>query len=51
MKKLELLVRIEKLASLVHSNDLAKYNLTEESMKDIRRALDKLTDEYIAAYC
>lgn len=51
MKKLELLSRIEKLSSLVHSKDLSHYNLTEESIQELRLALDKLTDEYIAAYC
>lgn len=51
MKKLELLARINKLSSLVHSHDLDQFNLTAESKLDMQRALDKLTEEYIAAYC
>ena len=51
MKKLELLARINKLSSLVHSRDLDQFNLTAESKQDMQRALDKLTEEYIAAYC
>ena len=51
MQKLELLARIQKLASLVHCEDLAKYDLSEESLQELRSVLDKLTDEYIANYC
>ncbi len=51
MKKLELLARIQKLASLVHGEDLVKLNMTEESIKEIKCKLDELTEEYIACYC
>lgn len=51
MKKVELLARISTLSSVVHSDDLAKYNLTSESINEMRRALDALTEEYIAHYC
>jgi hypothetical protein len=51
MEKIELLSRIRKLSSLVHGADLADYNLSEESVKEMHRALDDLTEEYIAAYC
>ena len=51
MKKLELLARIQNLASLVHCRDLSKYNLTEQSVKELKAVLDTLTDEYIANYC
>lgn len=51
MKKLELLARIQKLSSLVHSEDLLHYQLTEVSVKELHTALNKLTEEYIACYC
>ncbi|EGO61989.1 hypothetical protein [Acetonema longum] len=51
MEKLELLARIQKLSSLVHSEDLAQYNLSQESLQELRANLDRLTEEYIAAYC
>lgn len=51
MEKLELLSRIRKLSSLVHSEDLIHYNLTEDSIKELRHTLDELTEEYIACYC
>ncbi|MEN6413743.1 MAG: hypothetical protein ABFC84_13440 [Veillonellales bacterium] len=51
MKKMELLARIDKLSSLVHSRDLNQFNLNEASIKEIRRALDELTEEYITSYC
>lgn len=51
MKKIELLARIEKLSSLLHSNDLAQFNLNEASIDEMRRSLDELTDSYLNEYC
>ena len=51
MAKLQLLDRIEKLSVLVHSDDLKEYKLADDSIKEIRVALDKLTEEYISTYC
>ncbi|HMM22989.1 MAG TPA: hypothetical protein PKA10_19955 [Selenomonadales bacterium] len=51
MAKVELLKRIQKLASLVHGSDLQGYQLTEECVDELRRALDALTEEYMERYC
>jgi ribosome recycling factor len=51
VEKLELLSRIRKLSSLVHSEDLKHYNFTEDSIKELHSTLDKLTEEYITSYC
>lgn len=51
MEKIELLSRIQKLSSLVHSNDLAAYNLSEAAIAEIKRTLDELTERYIVRYC
>ncbi len=51
MKKIELLARIEKLSSIVHSKDLAQFNLDEASINEMRRSLDELTDSYVNEYC
>ncbi len=51
MKKLQLLDRIQKLAAIVHCKDVADYNLTEESLNEMRRILDEMTELYIAKYC
>ncbi len=51
MEKIELLSRIRKLSSLVHCADLSEYNLDEGSVQEMRRALDELTEKYIASYC
>lgn len=51
MEKVELLSRINKLSSLVHGSDLAKYNLAEESIVEMQRVLDELSEKYITAYC
>ncbi|SFL33375.1 hypothetical protein [Pelosinus propionicus] len=51
MEKLELLSRIEKLSLLLHSDDLAKYNLANESIIEIKRVLDELSETYITTYC
>ncbi|VBB08686.1 Hypothetical protein LUCI_3964 [Lucifera butyrica] len=50
MQKLELLNRIQKLASIVHSEDLTQ-QLSAESLNDLRRVLDEMTEEYIVSYC
>ncbi len=51
MEKLELLSRIGKLSSVLHGGDLEKYNLTNESIIEMKRALDELSETYIAIYC
>lgn len=51
MAKLEMLKRIEKLASLVHGSDLESYELTRECVVELRKTLDALTEEYLARYC
>lgn len=50
MAKIELLKRIQKLATLVHGTDLEGY-LTVETAAELRQSLDTLTEEYIARYC
>jgi hypothetical protein len=51
VKKLELLARIDKLSSILHSHDLAQFNLTETSIDEMRQSLDELSDKYLAKYC
>jgi hypothetical protein len=51
MEKIELLSRIGKLSSVVHGADLAEYNLATESIVEMQRVLDELSEQYIAAYC
>jgi hypothetical protein len=51
MEKLDLLSRIGKLSSILHSNDLAKYNLANESIAEMHRVLDELSEIYITTYC
>ena len=51
MEKNQLLARISKLAALVHSDDLDQFELSETALKEIRIALDSITEEYIATYC
>lgn len=51
MEKLELLSRIGKLSSVLHSDDLAKYNLADESVNEMHRVLDELSETYIVKYC
>lgn len=51
MEKLELLSRIRKLSSVVHSDDLAKYNLADESVAEMHRVLNELSEMYIGMYC
>ena len=51
MEKIELLSRIRKLSSVVHGCDLAEYKLADESIVEMRRILDELSEKYIKAYC
>jgi hypothetical protein len=51
VKKLELLARIDKLSSILHSRDLAQFNLTETSIDEMRQSLDELSDKYLTRYC
>lgn len=51
MHKLLLLDKIQKLSAIIHNDDISNNVLTAESIREIRRALDQLTEEYIAAYC
>ena len=51
MQKLLLLDKIQKLSAIIHNDEISKNILTAESISEIRSALDKLTEEYIAAYC
>lgn len=51
MGKIELLSRIRKLSSVVHGSDLAEYNLADESIAEMHRVLDELSEKYIVAYC
>ncbi|MDU2063907.1 MAG: hypothetical protein E6713_03620 [Sporomusaceae bacterium] len=50
MEKLNLLARINKLATLVHSKDVAQ-TLSTETLTELKATLDEMTEEYIAAYC
>lgn len=50
MAKLELLKRIQKLATLVHGTEMEGY-LTEECAAELRQSLDALTEEYIVRFC
>jgi len=51
MEKIELLARIRKLSSVVHGSDLAEYKLGAESISEMQRILDELSEKYITAYC
>jgi len=51
MEKIELLSRIRKLSSVVHGSDLAEYNLADESISEMHRVLNELSEEYITTYC
>lgn len=51
MEKLNLLARINKLSSLIHSRDLAKYDFSTAALQEMQTTLDQLTEQYIAAYC
>lgn len=51
MEKIALLYRIQKLSSLVHSNDITQYNLSEGAVEEIRRTLDEITEQYVNSYC
>jgi hypothetical protein len=51
MEKLVLLARIQNLSALVHSTDLAYYNLSTTAIQEMKHTLDEMTERYIAAYC
>ena len=51
MSKLDLLTRIQKLSALIHSEDLAEFNLAETSIRELQKSLDEMTENYIALYC
>lgn len=51
MTKLELLARIDKLSSVIHSEDLHRYHLDADNIEAMRESLDKLTEQYIESYC
>lgn len=51
MEKIELLSRIQKLSSLVHSKDLAAYDFSETAIAEMKCTLDELTERYIVRYC
>ncbi|HWR41580.1 hypothetical protein [Sporomusa sp.] len=51
MRKLQLLEQIDKLSSLLHSEDLKELNFTKGTINEMRQKLDVLTEEYIECYC
>lgn len=51
MEKIELLSRIRNLSSIVHGCDLAEYKLASESIAEMQRILDELSEKYLTAYC
>lgn len=51
MKKLQLLKQIDKLSSLLHSDDLQELNFTAGTIREMQQKLDRLTEEYIECYC
>ncbi|WP_169716981.1 hypothetical protein [Sporomusa acidovorans] len=51
MKKLQLLKQIDKLSSLLHSDDLQEFNFTAGTIREMQQKLDRLTEEYIECYC
>lgn len=51
MKKLQLLEQIDKLSSLLQSNDLKELNFTAGTINEMYQKLDNLTIEYIKCYC
>jgi hypothetical protein len=51
MTKLELLNRIQNLSSIIHSTDLEQYHFSEETLQEMKKTLDKITEQFIEAYC
>ncbi|WP_169717984.1 hypothetical protein SPSIL_032360 [Sporomusa silvacetica DSM 10669] len=51
MKKLQLLEQIDKLSSLLHSDDLQEFNFSAGTISEMRMKLDMLSEEYIECYC
>jgi hypothetical protein len=50
MTKVEMLKRIQKLATLVHGTHMEGF-LSEETASELRQSLDTLTEEYIVRFC
>jgi hypothetical protein len=50
MAKLELLQRIDALATLLRNENLSEV-LSAECESELRTALDKLSEKYIETYC
>ena len=50
MKKLELLSQIEGLSTVLASEKAIGY-MSEESVVEMQKALDMMTDEYLTTYC
>ncbi|MDF2571868.1 MAG: hypothetical protein K0R55_3472 [Sporomusa sp.] len=51
MRKLQLLEQIDKISSLLHSDDLKELNFTAGTINEMRQKLDMLSEEYIECYC
>ncbi|MGL5512223.1 MAG: hypothetical protein ACRDBM_03160 [Sporomusa sp.] len=51
MRKLQLLEQIDKLSSLLQSDDLNELNFTAGTISEMRHKLDILTEKYIECYC
>ena len=51
LEKIALLSRIRKLSTLIHSSDIAQYNLSDGAIAEIKRTLDEITEQYIHHYC
>ncbi len=50
MKKVELLSRIQELSSLLSCQTAQKY-ISTESVSELEKALDAMTEEYVNTYC
>ena len=50
MKKVELLSSIQELSSLLASEKAISY-MTEGSVEEMQKALDRMTEEYLEVYC
>ncbi len=50
MQKVELLSRIQELSSILSSQTTQKY-MSDESVADLHKALEAMTEEYVSRYC
>lgn len=50
MQKVELLSQIQDLSSVLSSEKACAY-MSNESVAEMQKALDMLTEEYLEAYC